>query len=307
MNAYLIKRSPDLTPKGIIIKRNSNSKGYTEARINRIPSSDKLEVNDIIYVAESSYGIYAKGVVKRKHDIISFSSIHEILEYFTSNNLKDSSYFISLMERLNKAKKNRSNTVLYFQKFEIVQQLLDNVIHFNNELSSLRKIRASFSKIDPSLITFLENPIKSFVNELNVKIPNSLRLDLYSLFNRKYNISTWIDIDHFVPQSVGGPGNILENLVPIGFSLNRYKNASIPKGLFKVAENEYPDETRKYISQDIRNDTSDFLKSRDAKENARKIVDVVNNKPIQHSRQFYKKVLEYHHPEYIKIIEVIQS
>ena len=56
----------------------------------------------------------------------------------------------------------------------------------------------------------IENQVTNVVNILESKIPNSLRLDLYSLFNKKCKLSTWIDIDHFVPQSIGGPGNIPE-------------------------------------------------------------------------------------------------
>ena len=61
-NTYLIKRSPDLTDKGILIKKNIQKKGYSESGVNRPPSL-KLNVGDIIYVSETNYGIYAKGKV----------------------------------------------------------------------------------------------------------------------------------------------------------------------------------------------------------------------------------------------------
>ena len=57
-NTYLIKRSPDLTDKGILIKKNIQKKGYSESGVNRPPSL-KLNVGDIIYVSETNYGIYA--------------------------------------------------------------------------------------------------------------------------------------------------------------------------------------------------------------------------------------------------------
>ena len=73
------------------------------------------------------------------------------------------------------------------------------------------------------------------ITDVTPNIPGDLRLKLYSLFNKNYSISHLIDIDHFVPKSVGGPGNIVENLVPIGFNLNRYKNDAIPRSLFEIA------------------------------------------------------------------------
>ena len=141
--------------------------------------------------------------------------------------------------------------------------------------------------------------------KLNSSIPGALRQQLYSFFNKKYSISTWIDIDHFVPKSVGGPGNIIENLVPVGFSLNRYKSNSVPKGLFVVATNF--EELKDIVVNSFAKQNNMFLKSVKAKDNAKKILSVVNSweneKDLTEVKNFYKLVLKYHHPEYISLIE----
>ena len=129
---------------------------------------------------------------------------------------------------------------------------------------------------------------------------------MYSFFNQKHNISTWIDIDHFVPRSIGGPGNIIENLVPIGFSLNRYKSNSIPKGVFEVSLS-YP-ELKLYVKKEyISEDQEMFLRSINSKEDAKKIISIVNSwegeEGLDRLKKFYSSILKYHHPEYFMMIK----
>src|SRR5690606_41600596 len=55
----------------------------------------------------------------------------------------------------------------------------------------------------------------------------------------KYNINSTelnIDINHHVPRDVGGPGNIMENLIPMGANYNRAKGNSVPSFLFQYAQ-----------------------------------------------------------------------
>ena len=75
IKTYLIKRSPDFTRNGIIVKRNQLNKGYSQGTIRDVPLSNKLKKGDIIYVAENDYGIYAKGTVTEVNDKIKFNSI----------------------------------------------------------------------------------------------------------------------------------------------------------------------------------------------------------------------------------------
>ena len=128
-------------------------------------------------------------------------------------------------------------------------------------------------------------------------------MDLYSLFNKNLQVSHWIDIDHFVPKSAGGPGNIIENLVPVGLSLNRYKGNSIPTGLFKVASE--MNDLKKYCKKYFFKKEQGFLKQTkypEAFKNACKINEKVKSFHIDDAKEFYKKVMSNHHPEYVRII-----
>jgi hypothetical protein len=304
MNKFLLKRSPDFTNNGVIIKRNDNNKYFYESRINSTPLSNKLKKGDVIYIAESDYGIYAKGIFTCKSDIIIFGSLDDIVEYYIDHKFKDQNYWFSLLQKLKIAKLKRKDSKLYFQHFKVNLKLLEKVIPLNGELEKLKIIQTSIAILDNDLVHFIENPTQNIVKELVCKIPNSLRFDLYSLFSTHCNLSFWVDIDHFVPQSIGGPGNIVENLIPVGLNLNRYKSDSIPIGLFIEAYKH--EETKKYVSSEILNIRELFLKTKNAKDNASKIVKTINQSfNIEKCKAFYKAVLEYHHPEYVKIISGI--
>lgn len=310
MKTFLIKRNPDFTTHGVLVKRNVVNKEFTESRINGFPYSNKLNIGDKILVSETSYGIYAYGSVAKVDEIIEFKTVNEILNYTEKNKIKDVKYWYNLILRFKKKKESDSNAVLRFQKYFIKQKLLNRTIPFFEEIKSLKKIQNSIYEIKnlgtlKSIDSFIIKPKSLKLEKFSSKIPNSLRMDLYSLFNQKFNISTWIDIDHFVPKSVGGPGNIAENLVPVGFSLNRYKSDSIPKGLFYNANNK--EELKKYVRKEyLKKDTPNYISKGDfktSKEDARKIIDLVKKWSFKESVYFFKTVLKYHHPEYIKLIE----
>lgn len=303
MKNFLIKRSPSLTQNGILKKENSERKGYSESGTKKPPSL-KLRPGDQIYVAETNYGIYAKGKVVDTKEFKIFKDIKEIILDF--ENKKDAKYCFELILKLLKAKEKNKKAVLYFHEYFIEQKLLNTIIPLEGQLYSLKKIQSAFSELNEETVKLIENPNSVSNLKLNGNIPGALRQYLYSFFNSKYNVSTWIDIDHFVPKSIGGPGNILENLVPIGFSLNRYKSNSIPVGLFIVAS-KYEELKEFSKPEELKSQKIDFLKSAKSRDLASKIVEKVNmweqTKNLESVRIFYKSVLEYHHPDYIKILD----
>ena len=310
MKTFLIKRNPDFTTHGVLVKRNVVNKEFTESRINGFPYSNKLNIGDKILVSETSYGIYASGSVTKVDEIIEFNSVNEILNYTEKNKIRDVKYWYNLILRFKQKKESDSNSVLRFQQYFIEQKLLNRTIPFFEEIKSLKKIQNSIYEIKDletlkSIDSFIIKPKSIRLEKFDSKIPNSLRMDLYSLFNQKYNISTWIDIDHFIPKSVGGPGNIAENLVPVGFSLNRYKSNAIPKGLFYHANKNK--ELKKYVKKEyLKENTPNYISKKDFKssnEDARKIIDLVKKMSYNDSILFFKNVMGYHHPKYIKLIE----
>lgn len=302
---FLIKRSPKLTKKGVLVKQNYTRKGYSESGV-RKPSSINLAEGDFIYVSETDYGIYAKGeVIEVWEKPQEFLNTEDIVTFFYERN--DPLYCFELIKKLKVAKEKNPSAKLYYHEYFINQILLDKVIPLEGELVELKKIQNAFSEIkNQELIKIINNPNLNINIKISSIIPGALRQRLYSFFNQNHNISTWIDIDHFVPKSIGGPGNIVENLVPIGFSLNRYKSNSIPKGVFEVSLS-YP-ELKLYVKKEyISEDQEMFLRSINSKEDAKKIISIVNSwegtDGMVKLKNFYRRVLKYHHPEYFMMIK----
>jgi hypothetical protein len=240
----LIKRSNSFRD---LKKNNSKKKGYFEITINknkRNPPSYKLKIHDIVYVAETSGGIYAKGEVIESFSVDVFSTIEEVLDY--SKQFKDDSYWLDKIRLFKDKLSSDPNYKLRCHQYFINQKLLKRTIPYNGPLkdydaSIKRGLASIFFELKEKDVKYLnENPDYSLkeVKKLDPKIPADLRLKIYSFFNQNYSIGHLIDIDHFIPKSAGGPGNIIENLVPIGLSLNRYKSDSIPRSFFEVALNE---------------------------------------------------------------------
>ena len=73
--------------------------------------------------------------------------------------------------------------------------------------------------------------------EIKTATPGHLKLKLIEKYSLKGEKS-YYDIDHFVPKSLGGPGNLEQNLRPLGAGANRHKGNKVPKGLFITATNE---------------------------------------------------------------------
>ena len=95
MKNYLIKRNPDFVDKGVLIKRKVRNKGFSETAIRKkTPLSSKLKIGDMIYVAETKYGIYAKGKVSEVCDIKYFDTVEKALEFFSSGQIKSASYWL---------------------------------------------------------------------------------------------------------------------------------------------------------------------------------------------------------------------
>ena len=160
-----------------------------------------------------------------------------------------------------------------------------------------------------------ENPDCSLkqVKKLDPKIPGDLRLKIYSFFNQNYSIGHLIDIDHFVPKSAGGPGNIIENLVPIGLSLNRYKSDSIPRSFFEVALNDDFKTNFKVFEKEILKllkNNEKFIRKKDYPNSidlAREMNAVVSEwKKMDEIKNFYFEVNKKFNPEYVELIHKVK-
>ena len=313
--SYLIKRSNSFRD---LKKNNSKKKGYFEITISkdkRNPPSHKLKMHDIIYVAETSGGIYAKGKVVKTLSVDVFSTIEEVLDY--SKQFKDDSYWLDKIRLFKDKLSSDSNYKLRCHQYYTNQKLLKRTIPYNGPLkeydaSIKRGLASIFFELKEKDVKYLnENPDYSLkqVKKLDPKIPGDLRLKIYSFFNQNYSIGHLIDVDHFVPKSAGGPGNIIENLVPIGLSLNRYKSDSIPRSFFEVALNDDFKTNFKVFEKEILKllkNNEKFIRKKDYPNSidlAREMNAVVSEwKKMDEIKNFYFEVNKKFNPEYAELI-----
>lgn len=309
-NHYLIKRSPSFSNKGLIEKRSVKAKGYSETRIvkdKRLPLPKGFTSGDMIYVAEKNWGIYAAGKVTNISELFTASSVDEIIGFIVKHNKKDAVYWLDKLTKLQKAKQENKGTNYQFkyQEYTVNQKLLKRPIPLVGELSRLSKpgFAASMIQLTKDEVSFIQNPVyRDDEFELSTKVPYALKLDVWGFFNTRLPVQHYIDVDHFVPSSAGGPGNIIENLVPIGLGLNRYKSNSIPRGFFAEAgkNSELKQLTKdKYLSL-----KEDFISEKEAIHDALQINKTIASwNSIKDIRTFYRAVLSHHFSDYIRIID----
>jgi hypothetical protein len=301
MNNYLVMRKPQFSSNGIIVKRRKKNKGLSETGFNQKPRSHKLQKGDVVYIYETKYGIYAKGFVNQVDDIVRIDNLVDAIKFYSKNKL-DSNYWMEQLVKFNNKKSQNKKMSINYQEYFIDQTLLPKTVPLVGELETLKHRQGGITGLDKDTVKLIEkNPLFQHLNKLDPKIPMSLKQYLYSLFNTNLKISHLIDIDHFVPESLGGPGNIIENLVPIGLSLNRYKSNSIPSGFFQVA-NSY-ESLKSFVKVKYKDKLGFIRGDKNAEAQAEKINQEILEWPINDAKEFYKKVLEKHHPEYVKIID----
>ena len=313
--SYLIKRSNSFRD---LKKNNSKKKGYFEITISknkRNPPSHKLKMQDIIYVAETSGGIYAKGEVIETFPVDVFSTIEEVLDY--SKQFNDDSYWLDKIRLFKDKLSSDSNYNLRCHQYFINQKLIKRTIPYNGPLKQFdasikRGLASIFFELKEKDVKYLnENPDYSLkqVKKLDPKIPGDLRLKIYSFLNQNYSIGHLIDIDHFIPKSAGGPGNIIENLVPIGLSLNRYKSDSIPRSFFEVALNEDFKRNFKVFEKEIlklSKNNKKFIRKKDHPNLihlAREMNALVSKwEKMDEIKKFYFEVNKKFNPEFVELL-----
>lgn len=317
-STYLIKRSNVFRE---LRKGNSRNKGYFEIIItdqSRSPASSAINKGDFIYIAETSGGIYAKGKVIASSTVEEFSSVSEVLEL--SKKFNDDSYWLLKIRKFDKKLLKNPKVKLKIHEYFVDQKLLDKTIPYNGPLQRFDAsintgLRSVFFKLSGEEIRYLsdkkniEYNLKS-IHKLEKDIPGDLRLRIHSFFNQKSSIGHLVDIDHFVPKSAGGPGNIIENLVPVGFSLNRYKSDLVPRSFFEIAvSKEYFSYFSKHYNQ-IKN-ILDLNKQFISKKDMGGLLDlsrIINEEVYSWSdmsqiRKFYLEVSQSFNPKFAELIK----
>jgi hypothetical protein len=299
MNKYhVIKRDSGLN----VTSNKRRKKGldwFTQTKIGSRPSGSKCEIGDIAYIYIIDYGVVAKGEI-RDIKISSFSFLEDVFSFIKKgakykNTTGAKSFWGN--EVINKLSSRTDGKLNYYVlEVQIDLELLDEAILLDPNIS---KGQNSW--------VYLNDPIEEYKiqsNELSSIIPPQLRQKIQIAFNSVGNDFVY-DIDHFVPKKWGGPGNIIENLIPLNLSTNRNKSDKIPSGLFYVAS------LNKKISNKIKSKyfkekyhkKDNFLKELDAKDDAKRITNVVKEiLSFDEIKTFYNDVRKFHYGSKIEKI-----
>ncbi len=297
---HVIKRDSGLN----VTSNKRRKKGldwFTQTKIGSRPLGSKCEIGDIAYIYIIDYGVVAKGEI-RDIKISSFSFLEDVFRFIKKeakykNTTGAKSFWGN--EVINKLSSRTDGKLNYYVlEVEIDLELLDEAILLDPNNSKLK---------GQNSWVYLNDPIEEYKiqsNELSSIIPPQLRQKIQIAFNSVSNDFVY-DIDHFVPKKWGGPGNIIENLIPLNFSTNRNKSDKIPSGLFYVAssnkkilnkiESKYFKE--KYHKKD------GFLNELEAKDDAKRITNAIKEiLSFDEIKTFYNDVRKFHYGSKIEKI-----
>lgn len=290
-------------------KRRAGEGWTTESRIGSRPpgfyateGADKR--GDIVYINLSGYGVVARGeIIDRTAN--TFFSIEEVLDFVRSKKAKDKSRLFWGGIILDKCKTISKTKPLHVLEILSRYDLLPHLIRLDPKKF---KNRWSYRTLDGPL----EDKENYQEENFNPLIPNHLKRDIQIISNQ-FSKDFVFDVDHFVPKSCGGPGNIIENLIPLNSSVNRGKSDSIPAGLFEEARKypaiiNHPDVLKiksDYLSAERKYSITEFFENAKARDLAKIIIRIINAKDfnIDEAKSFYKHVRDFHFPKFSDILE----
>jgi hypothetical protein len=283
--AHLVKKNSRFVDDGFL-KKKTGIAAYCESRVNGNPNGHRMQPGDSIYFAETGYAIYATGTVHRVKDVARIYSLEDLFQYCQTSAVESSKYWFSIANE--KIFLRNDFRFLSIFEYEAKLKALDSPIPIPPKFkgqSSYYELRDGY--------TF---DVSEKNLELSSAIPSALRLQLFYKWNVGHD-RPMIDIDHFVPQSLGGPGNIEENLFIVGLSINRRKGNAVPRGVYIVgkafceAQKVQLDIPQEFISA-----SNPLENSPAGKDIARKIISLVNSdeNSMDVIKRFYADVKCYH-------------
>ena len=248
--------------------------------------SASITTNNLIRFAEKGYGIWKTCSVTTSN-LITIENIKN----FNEARKKVDPYLLSEYCREKfKAAKSRFELNKNMYCFIVEHE----IINLNENAIKIKKgTQGALHIIDNKNIKVLDDKPMSLLYKSDIDdcgfIPGKLRNECRVLYSQIKHFSEFAlsgHIDHIVPNSLLGPGCILENLMPLNAKDNLAKSNIIDKGFFDVA-------LRWKLNSII---TEDFLNEFDTKKRIRyheivqDITKKIWNKPIQLRRKFYWEV-----------------
>jgi len=280
-NKFLVKRSSKIID-GAEFSYELNDGWYAEVNLRGKPNfSDLLTENDIIYVAESGYAIFGVGKVEAKISE-TFDSLKDFESYVLSKaKTQHERYWFGKLKHA--VEKYDGKSKIGVLEFKLKDSKTFDIPYI---LGSDYLKRQTWYKLDDNFSIEQVPLVNAY---LHPYIPTSLRKALF----HKYKLSSkthLIDIDHHVPKSLHGPGNIEENLVPLSVFQNRAKSNSVPSRLFFHAS-----KFNIEIPKDTLITPENYLTSRKHLSVAKLIIDEIN-KDFESAKQTYLDIKLFHFP-----------
>ena len=299
MRKWIVKQNLELN--GLEFKtRKAGDKPIISTKIGGAPGGVKSQKGDQIYLYEEGF-IYEKGEIIEAFETMVFHNYEAIVNYYNSEkNLYKNSFWWGT-EVLKKAYRAFQHGKSYQVSVRVLQSdlLTDPIFIGTSKYKGEHRWRKITEKIEEAEVEI----------EIKTTIPGHLKLKLIEKYSLKGEKS-YYDIDHFVPKSLGGPGNLEQNLRPLGAGANRHKGNKVPKGLFITATNEkfqhiFPEHLIKKIKNskehmNLNLEGNNFLSNPQDKDWAKTIINNLNKTPklsLNEKREFYKMIKQKHNLE----------
>ena len=279
-------------------KRKGGTKPIITTKIGGSPAGISASVGDTVYLYETGF-VYERGIIRKAEPTLEFSSLQDLVAYYHSpeNTYKNEVWWGQQI--LGKAYSAFQARKKYFISIRIVEtKILRSPIfvglkEYGGEIR-WQHVKGEINELGTTL-------------ELATKIPGSLKYKLIEQLNLSKE-RFHLDIDHFVPSSLNGPGNIEENLVPLDLAANRGKGNKVPKGLFIVAlqapwSELLGDVTKRKLPTDylsLSKSGDNFINDEFAKSLAKVITTKINGAEIslEDKRKFYSSIRKLHFPNF---------
>lgn len=247
------------------------------------PVGKNIQKGDEVLLAENGYGIFGRGfvniIIEKEFNTLTDFIFHALHK----SKIKDDPYWLSKIEEY--SKQNNNNITLKLIEFTLIDtKQFDSVYPLEERF--LKRPAWYYLEDDFKLKRLSKNPI------LSLNIPSFLREEIYHKYKIKADEHI-LDIDHCVPKDAGGPGSIIENLVPIGASINRRKSNRVPSKLFQVGKDTFNIELPKKfkLGHNLFYNKPVELKI------ARDITSKINSCSESEIRRIYSVIRKYHFPK----------
>jgi hypothetical protein len=253
-----------------------------EVKCKTPPSGSNVKIGDIVFVAQNGYAIFGSGIVHQINKV-KINGFQDFVNYaLNDSKIKDDAFWQS---KFKKYSVNKNIEVEYHileyklkdvQQFDITYPLHDRFL----KQSAWYYLEDNFELVS-----------QKFEAELTKHIPTKMREEVYHLFKIQMGNEHIIDIDHVVPASLGGPGNIMENLIPISASINRRKSNRVPSKIFDLA-NKFDIK----VSKNLKISHELFYADKECKDIARKIIERINLQNLESIKEDYQIIRSFHFP-----------